>query len=113
MPSSLDLFQRPLVQTSILKTEEIGYKPLTSLENLSTIEFLVAGLSDTYIDLSSATIRLKLQILDKKGEAQVNIDSPLPNQSQTNEMLDSEIPENMLKSETSLRKRSAEVKYNQ
>ena len=72
IPSSLDLFQRPQIQTSILSTEEISYKPLTSLDTLSSIEFALTGLNDTYIDLSSASVRLKLQILDKDGGLHVN-----------------------------------------
>ena len=82
VPNALDLFQRPQIQTAILKTEEVAHKPLTSLDNHSSIEFLATGLNDTYMDLSSATIRLVLQILNKNGTAQVKFNSAKPDGSQ-------------------------------
>ena len=78
IPSSLDIFKPPQVQVSIERTQEVAYKPLTSLENQSTIEFAVAGLSDTYLDLSSTTICLKLQILDKNGNKKVTPPPAVP-----------------------------------
>ena len=111
MPSSLDLFQRQQVQTSILKTEEIGYKPLTSLDSHSSIEFSVAGLNDTYLDLSSTTIRLKLQILDKKNVEQVIKKIDLSTESEGDSTEEDEIIE--IKSESSRKKRMPKVKFKQ
>lgn len=107
MTSSLDLFQRQQIQTSIIKTEEICYKPLSSIDSRSSLEFAIAGLSDTYIDLSSATIRLKLQILSKKGEIQVNI---IKN-DQTLEQLEEILGITSQKTETLRTVRSAQVIY--
>lgn len=108
MPSCLDLFQRQQVQTSILKTEEIAYKPLTSLESQSSIEFTVSGLNDTYLDLSSSTIRLKLQILDKNGDKKVitpTISQNNTTAAATPQTLEFKPPEELLR-----RKRTDKVK---
>lgn len=67
MKSELDLFKPRHVQTSILKTEEISYKPLTSLENQSVIEFSCQGHGDTYLDLASINLRLKIQVTKSDG----------------------------------------------
>ena len=67
MKSELDLFKPRHVQTSILKTEEVSYKPLNSLENQTVIEFSCQGHGDTYLDLSSINLRLKLQVLKNDG----------------------------------------------
>lgn len=67
MKSELDLFKPRNVQTSILKTEEICYKPLTSLDNQSVIEFACQGHGDTYLDLSSINLRLKIQVAKSDG----------------------------------------------
>lgn len=67
MKSELDLFRPRNVQTSILKTEEICYKPLTSLENQNVIEFACQGHGDMYIDLSTINLRLKVQIIKSDG----------------------------------------------
>lgn len=61
MSSSLDLFAPSSVQMSILKTDEISYLPISSLDNASSIEFLSLGHSEVYRDLSSVYIKLKVQ----------------------------------------------------
>lgn len=69
MKSELDLFAKKPVQTNVLKTEEIAYKPLSSLEKATTIEFLSLGHSDTYRDLSSIYLRLKVRLVaDHNGK---------------------------------------------
>jgi len=67
MKSELDLFQPPSIQTNILKNEEVAYKPITSLENQSVIEFACYGHADTYLDLSSINLCLKFQITKNDG----------------------------------------------
>lgn len=78
MKSELDLFKPRHVQTSILKTEEISYKPLNSLENQTVIEFACQGHGDTYLDLSSINLRLKLQLTKSDGTFYVNEDQNQP-----------------------------------
>lgn len=78
--SELDLFQPRHIQTSITKSEEIGYKPLTSLENQSVIEFSIQGNADTYIDLSSINLCLKVQMTKSDGTKYktTDINQPAP-----------------------------------
>lgn len=73
MKSELDLFATPIIQTSILKAEEIAYNPLASLDNNpSTIEFISYGNGDTYRDLSSIYILIKGHYVQSTG---VNFDN--------------------------------------
>lgn len=65
MKSELDLFVQPKLSSNILKTEEISFKPLTSLENQNFIEFSCNSVSDAYLDLSSTNLRLTVQFLKK------------------------------------------------
>lgn len=62
MLPQLDLFSSPPVQSNILKTEEVSYKPIASLTNASTLEFLSLGNGDTYRDLSSVYLKILLKI---------------------------------------------------
>lgn len=78
MKPELDLFKHRSIQTNILKTEEIAYKPLTSLENQSVIEFSCQGHSDTYLDLSAAYLRLKIQVQKNDGTLYNNGDAKQP-----------------------------------
>lgn len=78
MKTELDLFSHQPIQTNIIKTEEVAYSPIASLDNPSSIEFLAVGNGDTYRDLSSIYLRLVLQIdhkiiKDEKGQV---VDSP-------------------------------------
>lgn len=78
MRSDLDLFVNSKLSTNILKTEEISFKPLTSLENQSNIEFGCNSLSDNYLDLSSTNLRLKVQFLKKDGTKYMSSDAKQP-----------------------------------
>lgn len=75
MKSELDLFARQPLQTNILKTEQVGYKPLTSLENPTTIEFACFGHGDAYFDLSSIMLRFKIQITKANGAVYAEADA--------------------------------------
>lgn len=75
LKSELDLFRPRNIQTSILKTEEISYKPLNSLENQTVIEFACQGHGDTYMDLSSINLQLKLQVLKNDGSLYKDADA--------------------------------------
>jgi len=76
MKGELDLFQNPLVQYSVLKTEEIAYYPVNSLDQTSQIEFRSLGnAKDTYRDLSSVYLRLKVQLVKENGSAFTTIET--------------------------------------
>lgn len=73
MKTELDLFSPQPIQSNILKTEEVAYNPIASLDNPSSIEFLAVGNGDTYRDLSSIYLRIIVQIehkiiKDEKGQ---------------------------------------------
>lgn len=78
MKSELDLFSPQPLQTNILKTEEVAYKPITSLENQSVIEFASYGHGDSYLDLNSINIRLKIQVVKADGQVFKNEDENQP-----------------------------------
>ena len=65
MKSELDIFRTQPIQSSILRSEEVSYNPIASLDNPSVIEFVSLGHGDTYRDLSSAYLKLKVQFLKK------------------------------------------------
>lgn len=65
--SELDLFSEPPLQTSILGTTEVAYKPINALgDDPSVIEFVCLGHGDTYRDLSSIYLRIKLRVMKEK-----------------------------------------------
>ena len=68
MKSELDLFKSIPVQSSILKTEEVAYKPIASLDNPNVIEFVSLGYGDTYRDLSSVYLKLRVRLLKDAKE---------------------------------------------
>lgn len=79
MKSELDIFATPIIQTSILKSEEISYSPLASIDNNpSNIEFISYGNGDTYRDLSSIHILIKGQFIKNDGKeyATADVDQP-------------------------------------
>lgn len=59
MKSELDLFAKPAIQTNVIKSEEVAYRPISSIDNASVIEFVSLGHGDTYRDLSSIYLKLK------------------------------------------------------
>jgi len=62
MKSELDLFAAHPTQSSILRTEEVSYNPIASLDGASSIEFVCLGNGETYRDLSSVYLRLVVQL---------------------------------------------------
>lgn len=66
MKSELDLFAEKPIQTSVLKTDEISYKPISPIPTSSngTIEFVSLGNLDTYRNLSSIYLRLLIKVID-------------------------------------------------
>ena len=62
MSPQLDLFSTLPVQSAILKTEEVSYKPIASLSNAPVIEFVSLGFGDSLRDLSSTYLRIIFKI---------------------------------------------------
>lgn len=59
--SELDLFQKKAIQTSILDSQVIGYKPLSTADS-STLEFVIPRSSEHYRDLSSTHLKLLVKL---------------------------------------------------
>lgn len=72
--SELDLFSLPPQQFEILNTQEVIYHPVNSItESPRTIEFLSLGSGDSYRDLSSIYLRLRVKLVkNDKNEAHTN-----------------------------------------
>lgn len=68
MKSELDVFELPPLQTNVTSVEQVVYNPTTSLNNSTSIEFLIPGNGDTYKNLSSIYLRLLLELKPKKAE---------------------------------------------
>lgn len=66
MKSELDLFAVKPIQTNVLKTDEISYKPIAPISSSSngTIEFVSLGNLDTYRNLSSVYLRLLIKVVN-------------------------------------------------
>ena len=71
MKSELDLFKVQPIQASVLKTEEVVYNPLSSIETSKEIVFYVPGNGDTYLDLTSVYLRLLIRVEGKTTEGGV------------------------------------------
>lgn len=65
--SELDLFNGPLFQSQILKSEQVTHHPINSLTNCSTIEFESNGSGNSYRDLSNIFLHLKIKIVKPDG----------------------------------------------
>jgi len=61
------LFAAHPTQSSILKTDEVLYYPIVSLDGASLIELVFLGSGETYRDLSSVYLRLVVQL--KKNDS--------------------------------------------
>lgn len=66
--SEVDVFAPQYLQTSITKSENFFYSPLTSLDGCNIIEFLIPASSEHYKDLNSINLHLKVQLLKSNGE---------------------------------------------
>ena len=56
-----DLFSLPLMQTSIESSQWIYYKPVTSLADDSSIEFVIPGHGEDYLDLTHIMLSLRIR----------------------------------------------------
>lgn len=66
MKSELDVFELPPLQTNVTGVEQVVYNPSTSLNNSSSIEFVIPGSGDSYKNLSSIYLRLLVKINGKQ-----------------------------------------------
>ncbi|XP_025155142.1 uncharacterized protein F54H12.2-like [Harpegnathos saltator] len=62
LKSELDLFTLPPTQTSIESSQWIHYKPVSSLTDDASIEFVVPGHGEEYIDLAHTMLSLRIRV---------------------------------------------------
>lgn len=67
MKSELDVFELPPLQTNVTGVEQVVYNPTTSLNNSTSIEFMIPGNGDTYKNLSSIYLRLLVELKANKA----------------------------------------------
>ena len=66
--SGVDLFEVPPTDTSLSNVVYEEFRPVSSFENSSTINFIIPSQSERYIDLASTCIHLNLRIEDDEGK---------------------------------------------
>ena len=60
--SSLDLFSKPPLDTSVDHVEDIEILPLSGITNDSAIDLVIPPLTSQYIDLSKTLLHLKIKV---------------------------------------------------
>ena len=65
--SELELFPTPPVNLSMEKGDYVHYKPVSTLNNASPLEFHVPASSEEYVDLGRTSLYLKLKITNAAG----------------------------------------------
>jgi hypothetical protein len=72
----LDIFLKRSIQTSIVNSHTVTYKPVAPVDNPAQLDFNCSGHNDYYIDLNSVRVILRIK-LAKTDES--DIDSAKPN----------------------------------
>jgi hypothetical protein len=65
--TELDLFSVPPTQTSVESGKYVEYRPVSTLQNGSPIEFDIASSGDDYIDFANSYLHLKVKITRANG----------------------------------------------
>jgi hypothetical protein len=68
IPDCLDLFREPTAQEGILKSSWVEYRSISQLGINEPLQFTIPSSGSQYIDLKKSFLRLKLKIVDGKGE---------------------------------------------
>ena len=65
--SELELFSVPPTQTAIESSQWVEYRPITTLNDSSPIEFVITGSGEKYVDLSESYLQVTAKILKTNG----------------------------------------------
>jgi len=65
--SDLDLFNLPVVNTSILQADYVEYKPVQSI-GTGPIVFHIGGVGDRYVDAQRTLLRVRMKVTDSAGK---------------------------------------------
>ena len=68
--TEVDLFTVPPTQTAILDTQLISISPINSVSGLNStpVEFVIPGSSEYFLDLSSVSLQLRVQLVKANGD---------------------------------------------
>ena len=67
LKSGLDIFIKRGIQTSVVNSHTVTYKPLTPADNPAQLEFNCFGHSDFYSELNSVLLLLRLNLVKTDG----------------------------------------------
>ena len=67
LKSGLDIFLKRSIQTSIVNSHTVTYKPIAPADNPAQLEFNCSGHSDFYIDLNSVRLLLRIKLVKTDG----------------------------------------------
>jgi hypothetical protein len=63
LKSGLDIFLKLGIQTSVVNSHTVTYKPITLADNPAQLEFNCSGHSDYYINLNCVLLHLRIKLL--------------------------------------------------
>jgi hypothetical protein len=67
LKSGLDIFLKRIIQTSVVNSHTIIYKPLAPADNLIQLQINSSGYNDYYIDLNSVRLLLRVKLVKTDG----------------------------------------------
>ena len=76
LKSVLDIFLKRSIQTFIVNSHSVTYKPIAPADNPAQVEFNCSGHSDYYIDLNSVRLLLRINLVKTDGS---DLKSGVPN----------------------------------
>ena len=65
LKSGFDIFLKRIIQTSVVNSHTVTYKPIAPADNHVQLEFNFSGHSDYYIDLNSVRLLLRIKLVKK------------------------------------------------
>jgi hypothetical protein len=78
LTSGFDIFLKRIIQTSVVNSRTVTYKPIAPAGNPAQLEFICLGISDYYKDLNTVYLFLRIKLLKTDGS---DLDSAKPNNS--------------------------------
>ena len=76
LKSGLDIFLERRIQTSVVNSHTVTYKPIAPSDNTAQLEFNCSGHSDYYIDLNPVRLILRIKLVKTYGS---DIENTTPN----------------------------------
>lgn len=62
LPSELDIFEHPVIQTGIIDGDWVQFRPLTPLSDNTPISFFIPGQGEKYVDVSRTLLNIQVKI---------------------------------------------------